>query len=47
VEWGRIDFLKSNDELIFLEYNANGQFFFLDTKNQYGLKDAVVEYLRK
>jgi glutathione synthase/RimK-type ligase-like ATP-grasp enzyme len=47
VECGRIDFLKSNDELIFLEYNANGQFFFLDTKNQYGLKDAVVEYLRK
>lgn len=47
IEWGRIDFLKENSELIFLEYNANGQFMFLDTKNEYGLLDATVSYLTK
>jgi len=45
VEWGRIDFLKIENELVFLEYNANGQFMFLDTKDQHGLLNATVKYL--
>jgi hypothetical protein len=48
VDWGRIDFLElDNGELIFLEYNANGQWGFLDYTHKYGLLDAVVEYLQK
>lgn len=47
VDWGRIDFLKRGNELIFLEYNANGQFGFLDDLNTHGVFDAVVDYLSK
>jgi hypothetical protein len=35
----------TGSKLIFLEYNANGQFVFLDYNNQFGLLDAVVDYL--
>jgi hypothetical protein len=45
VDWGRLDFLRTGSKLIFLEYNANGQFLFLDIKNEYGVLDRVVEYL--
>jgi hypothetical protein len=45
VNWGRIDFLWTGADLVFLEYNANGQFMFLDEKDEYGLLDATVEYL--
>jgi hypothetical protein len=45
VDWGRLDFMWTGSELIFLEYNANGQFVFLDHNNRFGLLDAVVEYL--
>ena len=45
VDWGRFDFLWSGEELTFLEFNANGQFFFLDPENQFGILDAVVDYL--
>jgi hypothetical protein len=45
VDWGRLDFLWTGSKLIFLEYNANGQFVFLDHKEQFGLLDCVVEYL--
>jgi hypothetical protein len=45
VDWGRLDFMWTGTELIFLEYNANGQFVFLDQNNQFGLVDAVVQYL--
>jgi hypothetical protein len=31
----------------FLEYNANGQFGFLDPKDEFGILDSVVEYLLK
>lgn len=31
IDWGRIDFLRTKEnKLIFLEYNANGQWVFLD-----------------
>jgi len=45
VDWGRIDFLRIGSKLVFLEYNANGQFGFLDAKHEYGVLDGVVEYL--
>lgn len=46
VDWGRYDFmLDHNDEIHFLEFNANGQWVFLDFKEKYGLLDAVVRYL--
>ena len=45
VDWGRLDFMWTGSKLVFLEYNANGQFVFLDLKNQFGLLDCVVEYL--
>jgi len=47
IDWGRIDFLRTGSRLVFLEYNANGQFGFLDPKHQYGVLDGVVEYLLK
>ena len=46
VDWGRIDFIEQADgKLIFLEYNANGQWAFLDYTHKYGLIEAVIEYL--
>jgi hypothetical protein len=45
VDWGRLDFMWTGSKLIFLEYNANGQFLFLDLKNQYGIIEAVADYL--
>ena len=41
VDWGRIDFLWTGSKLIFLEYNANGQFIFLDNKNEFGILDQA------
>ena len=45
VNWGRIDFLERHGELIFLEYNANGQWVFLDYENKVGLVKKVCDYL--
>ena len=45
VDWGRIDFMGSIDELIFLEYNANGQWVFLDYFGEVGLVKKVSQYL--
>lgn len=45
VDWGRLDFMQSKDEYIFLEYNANGQWVFLDYENNIGLLDTVCSYL--
>ena len=45
VSWGRIDFMKQKNELIFLEFNANGQWVFLDYSGEDGLLDFVVKYL--
>ena len=44
--WGRIDLLRSGSgELIFLELNANGQFGFLDPRNEFGLFTAVADLI--
>lgn len=45
VRWGRLDFMRSDERLIFLEFNANGQWLFLDPENKNGMLDAVVKYL--
>ena len=47
VNWGRYDFMiNNNDEFIFLEFNANGQWMFLDYSGSYGLLDVVVDYIK-
>ena len=46
VDWGRIDLMRSTQgDLIFLEYNANGQWVFLDYQRNDGLIDCVAEYI--
>ena len=45
VSWGRIDFMLVDSALVFLEFNANGQWFFLDYFNNDGIVDSVVNYL--
>jgi D-alanine-D-alanine ligase-like ATP-grasp enzyme len=46
VEWGRIDLLRTSEgELVFLEFNANGQFAFLDIDDRHGLITSVAKYL--
>ena len=47
VEFGRYDFMLNKDnELVFLELNANGQWVFLDIEDKYSLLDSVVEWLK-
>ncbi len=47
VTWGRHDFMIDNSgNFIFLEFNANGQWVFLDYSNKFGILDAVIEYLK-
>jgi hypothetical protein len=43
--FGRFDFLEDEKGLVFLEFNANGQWAFLDLHGKTGLMDAVVSYL--
>lgn len=45
VEWGRLDLLTTKNGLVFLEFNANGQFMFLDYFNAHGMHDAVIKYV--
>lgn len=45
VDWGRIDLMSSKNGLVFLEYNANGQWVFLDYSGEDGLVKSVCEYL--
>ena len=45
VDWGRLDFMTSGSKLVFLEFNANGQWLFLDYSGEDGLLDTVVNYL--
>ena len=46
VEWGRLDFLlTSSGQLVFLEFNANGQFGFLDPTAENGLIRGICKYL--
>jgi hypothetical protein len=46
VDWGRIDLMRSRQgDLIFLEFNANGQWVVLDYANSDGLVDYVADYI--
>ncbi len=45
LDYGRLDFVISNDEYFFLEVNINGQWAFLDTQNEYGLLSAMSKYI--
>src|SRR5262249_861240 len=45
VEWGRFDFLEDDKGLVFLEFNANGQWAFLDFLGTNGLLNAVGSYI--
>jgi hypothetical protein len=46
VDWGRLDFLEVAGTLVFLEFNANGQWVFLDQLGKVGLVGEVVDYLK-
>ena len=47
IEFGRFDFMSNmNNELIFLEVNATGQWVFLDIHDRYGLMDQVIKWLK-
>jgi len=45
VDWGRLDLMEVNGEMVFLEFNANGQWVFLDYSGEDGLVKSVSEYL--
>lgn len=45
VDWGRLDFLRVNDELVFLEFNANGQWVFLDYASRDRLVETVAQWM--
>ena len=45
VDWGRLDFMKVGNDLVFLEFNANGQWVFLDYSGEDGLVKTVADYL--
>ena len=47
VNFGRIDLMRDGEELIFLEYNANGQWVFLDFSDKVGLVGRVADYIRQ
>lgn len=47
VEWGRMDFLREETNLQFLELNPNGQWVFLDPNNEFGLLSGVSTYLKE
>lgn len=45
VDWGRMDLMKRDDDLVFLEFNANGQWVFLDYSGEDQLVKIVAKYL--
>lgn len=45
VAWGRFDLMEDDRGLVFLEYNANGQFGFLDFYCDNGLMRTVADYI--
>jgi len=45
VDWGRLDLMEVDSEMVFLEFNANGQWVFLDYSGKDGLVKTVSEYL--
>jgi len=46
ISWGRMDFLLVDKTLVFLEINPNGQWVFLDPKNESGVVSSVAEYFQ-
>lgn len=45
VDWGRMDLMESNGSMTFLEFNANGQWVFLDYSGEDKLVKTVAEYI--
>ena len=45
VDWGRLDFMTVDSDLVFLEFNANGQWLFLDYFNDEAILENVVNFL--
>jgi len=45
VDWGRMDLMMRGDDLVFLEFNANGQWVFLDYSGEDRLVKTVAKYL--
>jgi hypothetical protein len=45
ISWGRFDLMEDSEGLVFLEFNANGQFGFLDFYCDNGLMRTVAAYL--
>ncbi len=45
VDWGRLDFMEVDGNMVFLEFNANGQWVFLDYSGEDGLVKSVAKYL--
>lgn len=45
VNWGRIDLMRTAYDDVFLEFNANGQWVFLDYSDEDGLVNEVCQYL--
>ena len=45
--FGRFDFIRKNGELWFLELNPNGQWAWLDEKNENGLVSLVADAIRR
>lgn len=45
VDWGRLDLMEVDGEMVFLEFNANGQWVFLDYSNVDGLVKTVCDFL--
>ena len=44
--FGRLDFLRQNGDLLFLELNPNGQWAWLDEDGRHGLLPRIAEELR-
>ena len=44
--FGRFDFIRKNGELWFLELNPNGQWAWLDEKNEHGLVSMVADTIK-
>ena len=47
VDWGRMDLMESNSDMVFLEFNANGQWVFLDYSGENELVKTVAKYIFK
>jgi hypothetical protein len=45
LDWGRMDLMMRGDDLVFLEFNANGQWVFLDYSGADKLVETVTKYL--